>query len=49
MTKEEAKKFEEALESIIDSMTGTIDDEPRYQLTGKIIPPELRRAEPEEE
>ena len=41
MTETEAKAFENQLISGIKKMTATIHDEPRYQLTGELIPDDV--------
>lgn len=48
MTEEEARRFEKELFEKINAMTARIDDEPRYQLTGEIIPPEKRGPQPDQ-
>ena len=50
MDKEALKDFGERLDRVLDSFPkGLLNEEPRYQLTGEIIPPELRGADPKEE
>lgn len=46
MTKEELEEFKNKLDRIKDSFPpGLLQEEPRYQLTGEIIPPEKRKSE----
>ena len=45
MTKEEAQAFEKELMDHVKSMTAKIGDEPVYQLTGEVIPPEMRESD----
>lgn len=48
MTDEEAEAFKEKMREAVSTMTGTINDPPRYQLTGEIIPPEVLAEETKE-
>lgn len=48
MTDEEAEAFKEKMREAVTTMTGTINDPPRYQLTGEIIPPEVLAEETKE-
>jgi len=41
MTEKEAKAFEKQLINGIKELTATIHDEPRYQLTGELIPDDV--------
>ena len=47
---EALKELKKRLDEIIDSAPmGNLDEPPRYQITGEIIPEELRGYEPKEE
>lgn len=49
MTDEELAAFEKKLGEAVSTMTGRIGDEPRYQITGEIIPPDQRDLDQKEE